>query len=53
MTLLQSAALLTFNEQRQVLGVTRRGTTDNWGLPGGKVDPGETHEEAESFSTKK
>lgn len=26
---------------RLFLGVTRRGTTDQWGLPGGKIEPGE------------
>lgn len=26
----------------KVLGVARRGSIDQWGLPGGKVDPGES-----------
>lgn len=30
----------------KVLGVARRGTTDEWGLPGGKVDSGEAPLEA-------
>lgn len=30
----------------KVLGVARRGTMDEWGLPGGKVDPGEDPIEA-------
>jgi|SRR5690606_20950744 len=30
----------------KILGVARRGTTNEWGLPGGKVDPGETPLEA-------
>lgn len=30
----------------KVLGVARRGTVDEWGLPGGKVDPGEAPLEA-------
>lgn len=30
----------------QILGVARRGTRDRWGLPGGKVEPGEDLDEA-------
>jgi 8-oxo-dGTP pyrophosphatase MutT (NUDIX family) len=30
----------------QILGVARRDNKDEFGLPGGKVDPGETEEEA-------
>lgn len=30
----------------QLLGVARRGTRDRWGLPGGKVEPGEDLHEA-------
>jgi 8-oxo-dGTP pyrophosphatase MutT (NUDIX family) len=30
----------------KILGVTRRGTKQQWGLPGGKVDPGESLKEA-------
>lgn len=31
------------NERGQVLLVSRRHDTTRWGLPGGKVDPGESH----------
>jgi 8-oxo-dGTP pyrophosphatase MutT (NUDIX family) len=30
----------------QVMGVARKGTTNQWGLPGGKVEPGEDLKEA-------
>lgn len=33
-------------DSRLVLAVTRRGKDNDWGLPGGKVDPGESPEEA-------
>jgi len=38
-------AFLT-NAEGKVLAVHRRGDPHDWGLPGGKVDPGETIEQA-------
>lgn len=35
------AVCVLYVEGERVLAVARRGTTDQWGLPGGKVDPGE------------
>lgn len=34
------------NGSWKVVGVTRKGNPNDWGLPGGKVDPGETLESA-------
>lgn len=45
--LIESVVLLTANSLGdRFLATTRRGTTDQWGLPGGKVDPGETQIQA-------
>ncbi len=38
--------LLALNKDGKVLAVARRGTTDDWGLPGGKVELGEGTAEA-------
>lgn len=54
------ACLLYVRDDGLLLGVARRGTTDQWGLPGGKVEPKEstwltaireTQEEAFVFPT--
>lgn len=37
----QACLILLVNDDDHVLAVARRGTQDAWGLPGGKVDPGE------------
>lgn len=37
---------LVFNDEGRILGVSRRNQPENLNLPGGKVDPGETFEEA-------
>ena len=42
----QAVCALLVNEHGKILGVSRRGDLDNMNLPGGKVDPGETLEEA-------
>jgi len=42
----QAVCVLIQNEVGEVLSVSRRGKPDDLGLPGGKVDPGETLEEA-------
>lgn len=41
----QAACVLLQNGEK-FLGVTRRYTINDWGLPGGKVDPGETPQQA-------
>jgi 8-oxo-dGTP pyrophosphatase MutT (NUDIX family) len=41
-----SVCLLTFDSDGLVLGVTRKTDHTKWGLPGGKIDPGETLLEA-------
>lgn len=41
-----AACVLIINEENKVLGTSRRGKPDVWGLPGGKADPNETSEEA-------
>lgn len=33
-----SACVLILNDDSKILGVARRGTTDAWGLPGGKLE---------------
>lgn len=43
--LYEAVCLCAIKEDR-VLAVARRGTKDEWGLPGGKVNPGETNLEA-------
>jgi len=37
-----SVCLITRNKEGKFLGVTRKDNHNDWGLPGGKVDPGET-----------
>jgi len=37
---------LIFNKEGKILGVSRKNNPNDMGLPGGKVDPGETLEEA-------
>lgn len=41
-----SACALIFNEEGKVLAVSRKDNKNDWGLPGGKVDEGETIKEA-------
>lgn len=41
-TLIFSVCVCAIREDGKVLAVARRGTTDQWGLPGGKVEPGES-----------
>lgn len=39
----RAAVALIYNEDRtKILGVTRKDNFSQWGLPGGKVDPGES-----------
>jgi 8-oxo-dGTP pyrophosphatase MutT (NUDIX family) len=45
-TPLREAVCLCALKGDRVLAVARRGTKDEWGLPGGKVDPGENRIEA-------
>lgn len=40
-----AVSIIIFKDNK-ILAVSRRGTDDQWGLPGGKVDPGETHIDA-------
>lgn len=42
----QASCMLIFNEEMQILAVSRKNNPDDFGLPGGKVDAGETPEEA-------
>ena len=42
----QEVCALLVNEAGQILACSRRNRPDDMGLPGGKVDPGETLEEA-------
>jgi len=42
----QAVCTLIRNPEGKILGVSRRNDPDNMNLPGGKVDPGETLEEA-------
>jgi mutator protein MutT len=42
----ESACVLIFNEEGKILGVSRKDDPTAFGLPGGKLDPGETHEQA-------
>jgi 8-oxo-dGTP pyrophosphatase MutT (NUDIX family) len=41
-----TAACVLIRQDNKFLAVARRGTTDKWGLPGGKIDPGEEPEQA-------
>lgn len=36
-----SVCALIYNEEGKILAVSRKDNRDDWGLPGGKVDPGE------------
>lgn len=38
----EASCVFVTREDGHVLATTRRGTTNRWGLPGGRVDPGET-----------
>lgn len=38
----QAVCVLIIREDGKILAVARRGTTDQWGLAGGKVDPEDT-----------
>ena len=40
------AACVLLKKGEKILGITRRYTINDWGLPGGKVDPGETPQQA-------
>lgn len=42
----KAACVLLYNEHGQILGVSRKDDPNAFGLPGGKVDPGESLEEA-------
>ena len=44
--MMEAACVLLINTHGQVLGVSRKNNTSQFGLPGGKVDPGETRKEA-------
>lgn len=37
-----AACVVVFNEHSEILGASARGEPDNFGLPGGKIDLGET-----------
>ncbi len=43
-----TAACILICKGNKFLAVARRGTTDEWGLPGGKIDVGETPAQAAS-----
>jgi len=38
--------LIPTSSSKNVLAISRRDSTSHWGIPGGKVDPGETNIEA-------
>jgi mutator protein MutT len=42
----RAATVLIFNERKEVLAVSRKTDPNDLGLPGGKVEPGESFEEA-------
>lgn len=44
--LLRAACVLIVAEDGKVLAVSRKDNPNAWGLPGGKVDPGETEQQA-------
>lgn len=46
MSLPLAAGVCLVDPSGKFLAVTRRGTEDDWALPGGKVDPGESVREA-------
>lgn len=41
-----AACVLVMSPTRKILAVTRKGDNTDWGLPGGKADPGETARDA-------
>lgn len=41
-----SVSVLVINSEGEILHVSRKDNFEAWGLPGGKVDPGETAEQA-------
>jgi len=41
-----SVCVIIFNDDDQILAVSRKDDHNDFGLPGGKIDPGETPEEA-------
>ena len=43
---MKQAVTALIQRDKLVLAVTRRGTTDQWGLPGGKVEDGESLKDA-------
>jgi mutator protein MutT len=45
-TSLFAVCLVTFNQSNQILAVSRKTDHSDFGLPGGKIDPGETPLEA-------
>ncbi len=42
----RAVCALILDERDRALCVSRRGQPDAWGLPGGKLEPGESHEKA-------
>ena len=47
-----TGACIILTKEDKILGVTRKYDHNNWGLPGGKLDPGETALEAIIRETK-
>lgn len=41
-----AVCVLLYNNEGKVLAVSRKNDATQWGLPGGKVDPGESNREA-------
>ena len=48
----ESAQVVLINKEGLVLAVSRKDNHEDFGLPGGKVDPGETPEQAAIRETK-
>src|ERR1035437_3070592 len=42
----KAVCILVYNDDGEILAVSRKNDPNDLGLPGGKVDPGETEEEA-------